>query len=197
MQNPTSATPQKNLDQIIKIDEGQIQHHLLREMVRSTMEETLNAMLDAETDHHTQRCERTEGRTDQRAGHYRRKSHTKTGRVELEVPRVRRATFGGAIIGRYRRRESSVEEALMEMYVGGASVRRVEDITQALWGLRVNAGTVSDLKPLTRVTTTKKRAEDPLHYPGHSQTPVLVFIERTNRPRRRQINRGDPDAARP
>jgi transposase-like protein len=33
----------------------------------------------------------------------------------------------------------------MEMYLAGVSVRRVEDITQALWGMRVSAGTVSDL----------------------------------------------------
>src|SRR5260370_38877280 len=50
-----------------------------------------------------------------------------------------------AIIERYRRRESSVEEALIEMYLAGVSVRRVEDITEALWGTRVSPSTVSDL----------------------------------------------------
>jgi transposase-like protein len=29
-----------------------------------------------------------------------------------------------------------VEEALVEMYLAGVSVRRVEDITEALWGTR-------------------------------------------------------------
>jgi transposase-like protein len=38
-----------------------------------------------------------------------------------------------------------VEEALMEMYLAGVSVRRVEDITEALWGSRVSPGTVSHL----------------------------------------------------
>ncbi|MFC1587051.1 IS256 family transposase, partial [Planctomycetota bacterium] len=41
--------------------------------------------------------------------------------------------------------ESSVEEALIEMYLAGVSVRRVEDITEALWGTKVSAGTVSHL----------------------------------------------------
>ena len=50
-----------------------------------------------------------------------------------------------AIIERYRRRESSVEEALIEMYLAGISVRRVEDITEALWGTRVSPSTVSNL----------------------------------------------------
>ena len=38
-----------------------------------------------------------------------------------------------------------VEEAMIEMYLAGVSVRRVEDITQALWGTRVSPGTVSNL----------------------------------------------------
>ena len=31
------------------------------------------------------------------------------------------------------------------MYLAGVSVRRVEDITEALWGTRVSSGTVSNL----------------------------------------------------
>jgi len=146
MQNSTSAPAEKNLNNVIKIDQAQVQQHL-GQMVRSTVEETLNAMLDAEADHlcNAQRYERTDARTDQRAGHYTRKLHTQAGEVELKVPKLRKATFETAIIERYKRRESSVEEALMEMYLAGVSVRRVEDITQALWGMRVSAGTVSDL----------------------------------------------------
>jgi len=160
MQNSTSASAEKNLSNIIKIDEGQIQQHL-GEMVRSTVEETLNTMLDAEADQlcNARRYEHTEGRTAQRAGHYTRKLHTKAGEVELKVPKLRQAKFETAIIERYKRRESSVEEALMEMYLAGVSVRRVEDITEALWGMRVSAGTVSDLnqKMYERIETWRNR----------------------------------------
>jgi transposase-like protein len=65
--------------------------------------------------------------------------------VTLQVPKLRTLPFETAIIERYRRKESSVEEALIEMYLAGVSVRRVEDITQALWGTRVSASTVSEL----------------------------------------------------
>jgi transposase-like protein len=160
MQNSTSAATEKNLSNVIKIDEAQVQQHL-GEMVRSTVEETLNAMLEAEADQlcNAQRYEHTHARTDHRAGHYKRKLHTKAGQVELKVPKLRQATFETAIIDRYRRRESSVEEALMEMYLAGVSVRRVEDITQALWGMRVSAGTVSDLnqKMYERIEAWRKR----------------------------------------
>jgi transposase-like protein len=124
---------EKKLSQVIRIDEGKIQEHL-GEVVRSTVEETLNAMLDAEADRLCQavRYERTEARKDTRAGFYERGLQTKAGEVTLKVPKRRTLRFETAIIERYRRRESSVEEALVEMYLAGVSVRRVEDITEAL-----------------------------------------------------------------
>ena len=134
------------LGPVVKIDEGRIQAHL-DEVVRATVEETLNALLDAEADHlcGARKYERTEGRQDTRAGSYDRRLQTKAGEVTLTVPKLRNLPFETAIIERYRRRESSVEEALIEMYLAGVSVRRVEDITQALWGTRVSASTVSGL----------------------------------------------------
>jgi transposase-like protein len=65
--------------------------------------------------------------------------------VELKVPKLRNVPFETSIIERYRRREASVEEALIEMYLAGVSVRRVEDITEALWGTKVSPSTVSNL----------------------------------------------------
>ena len=134
------------LGPVVQIDQGRIQAHL-DEVVRSTVEETLNALLDAEADElcGARKYERSEGRKDTRAGSYDRHLQTKAGDVTLTVPKLRNLPFETAIIERYRRRESSVEEALIEMYLAGVSVRRVEDITQALWGTRVSASTVSDL----------------------------------------------------
>lgn len=134
------------LGNVIHIDDERIQDHLGR-IVRGSVEETLNALLDAEADRlvGADRYERSEGRRDYRSGHYERQLDTKAGRVKLRVPKLRNVPFETAIIERYRRRESSVEEALMEMYLAGVSVRRVEDITEALWGTRVSPGTVSNL----------------------------------------------------
>ena len=61
------------------------------------------------------------------------------------MPRLKGVSFETAIIERCRRRESSVEEALIEMYLAGVSVRRVEDITEALWGSKVSPVTISEL----------------------------------------------------
>jgi putative transposase len=134
------------LGNVIRIDDERVREHLGR-IVRGTVEETLNAMLEAEADRlrNAGRYERTEARREPRSGSYDRKLQTKAGEVRLKVPKLHRQTFETAIIERYRRRESSVEEALIEMYLAGVSVRRVEDVTEALWGTRVSAGTVSNL----------------------------------------------------
>jgi len=136
--------------QIIQINEGEVHAHVDR-LVKQTVEEMLNGMLDAEADRLCQarRYEHSDQRQDTRAGHYKRKLHVKAGEVELKVPKLRHLPFETAIIERYRRREASVEEALIEMYLAGVSVRRVEDITEALWGTRVSPGTVSNLNKKT------------------------------------------------
>ena len=131
---------------IIHVDEGKIRSHV-DEVVRNTVEETLNTLLEAEADQlcGAGRYEHSPERLDTRSGHYRRQLQTKAGEVTLQVPRLRTLPFETQIIERYRRRESSVEEALVEMYLAGVSVRRVEDITEALWGTRVSPSTVSEL----------------------------------------------------
>jgi len=148
MENSKSLKENKGVKtgQIIRIEQEQLTKHLDK-VVRGTVEETLNALLDAEADQLCQasRYERTEKRQDTRAGHYKRKLDTKAGQVELKVPKLRTLSFETAIIERYRRRESSVEEALIEMYLAGVSVRRVEGITEALWGTKVSPATVSEL----------------------------------------------------
>src|SRR4051812_39944931 len=108
------------MGQVIQIDDARIRNHL-GEMVRGTVEETLNAMLDAEADQlcGAGRYERSQARKDTRAGSYDRTLQTSAGEVTLKVPKLRRQAFETAIIERYRRRESSVEEALIEMYLAG------------------------------------------------------------------------------
>ncbi len=113
------------MSKVIRIDERPLQDHL-GEMLRNTVEETLNDMLDVESDAMcgAQRYERSPDRVDTRAGHCQRKLHAKAGEVELKVPKLRRQTFETAIIEHYRRREISVEEAIVQMYLAGVSVRR-------------------------------------------------------------------------
>lgn len=145
-EEPKTEREARIAGKIVDINESEIRSHLDR-MVLQSVEDTLNALLDAEADRlcGAGRYERSPERVDTRAGSYKRKLHTKAGEVELSVPKLRSLPFETQIIERYKRRESSVEEALMEMYLAGVSVRRVEDITEALWGTKVSPSTVSEL----------------------------------------------------
>ena len=133
-------------EKIVTLNEEVIKGQL-KELVRGSVEETLNELLEQEAEKLTQaaRYERNEARQGYRSGHYDRNLTTTSGDVTLHMPRLKGIAFETAIIERYRRRESSVEEALIEMYLAGVSVRRVEDITEALWGTKVSAATVSEL----------------------------------------------------
>lgn len=133
-------------EKIVTLNEEVIKGQI-RELVRGSVEETLNELLEAEAEKLTQaaRYERNEARQGYRSGHYDRNLTTTSGDVTLHVPRLKGVSFETAIIERYRRRESSVEEALIEMYLAGVSVRRVEDITEALWGSKVSPATISEL----------------------------------------------------
>lgn len=117
-------------EKIVQLNEETIKGQI-KELVCGSVEETLNELLDAEAEILTQtdRYEHNEQRQCYHSGHYNRNLATTSGIVTLKVPKFKGISFETAIIERYRRRESSVEEALIEMYLAGVSVRRVEDIT--------------------------------------------------------------------
>ena len=90
----------------------------------------LNSLLDEKADDliGAERHERTTEREACRAGHYDRKLATTSGEVTIRMPKLKGMRLTTAIIERYRRRETSVEEAMMEMYLAGVSVRHIEDV---------------------------------------------------------------------
>lgn len=133
-------------EQIVSVDQQAIKSEL-KVLVKTTVEQTLNELLNEEANElvGAGRYERSAERDAYRSGHYKRKLTTTSGEIELAVPKLRGATFQTAVIERYRRRETSVEEAMIEMYLAGVSTRRIEDVSEILWGAKVSAGTVSNL----------------------------------------------------
>lgn len=147
-------------DNIIQLNQELI-HNELKNLVRNSVEETLNALLDHEAEElvNAEKYERSGDRKGYRSGHYSRNFQTTAGEVKLKIPKLKGVPFETAIIERYRRRECSVEEALIEMYLAGVSVRRIEDITEALWGTKVSPGTISNLnkKAYEHIETWRSR----------------------------------------
>lgn len=153
---------------IIQLNEQVIKTEI-KDLVRNSVEETLNELLNQEANEllNASKYERTNDRKGYRSGHYERKLTTTSGDVNLKVPKLKGIPFETAIIERYRRRECSVEEALIEMYLAGVSVRRVEDITEALWGTKVSPGTISNLnkKAYEHIETWRNRPLAGGNYP--------------------------------
>ncbi len=133
----------------------------MKNLVRNSVEETLNALLDHEAEElvNEEKYERSGDRKGYRSGHYSRNFQTTAGEVKLKIPKLKGVSFETAIIELYRRRERSVEEALIEMYLAGVSVPRIEDITEALWGTKVSPGTISNLnkKAYEHIETWRSR----------------------------------------
>ena len=132
-------------DKIIQSDDAMFESKL-DALVRVKVEQAINAMPDAEADEiaDAARYGRKTDRKAFRAGHCERTLTAKAGKSSLKAPELKGALFGSAVIERCRRRESSVEEALMEMCLAGVSTRRVDDISRLLWGERMPSRTLSD-----------------------------------------------------
>ena len=95
---------------IIQLNEDLIKNNL-KDLVRDSVEETLNALLDHEADELVRagKYERTRDRKGYRSGHYERNSGTTSGEIKLRVPKLKGIQFETVIIERYKRRECSVE----------------------------------------------------------------------------------------
>ena len=130
---------------ILQVNQPMFETQLDR-MVSQKVNEILNRMPDAEADEITgaARYGRSGGRKAYQAGHCGRDPTVKAGKMTVRVPKLKGAVFESAAIERYRRREESVEEALIDMHPAGVSTRRVDDTGQALWGERMPSQTLSD-----------------------------------------------------
>ena len=86
-------------EKIVQLNEEVIKGQL-KELVRGSVEETLNELLEAEAEKLTQagRYERNEQRQGYRSGHYSRNLTTTSGDVTLKVPKLKGISFETAII---------------------------------------------------------------------------------------------------
>ena len=167
-------------DKIIQSDDAMFESKL-DALVRVKVEQTINAMPDAEADEiaNAARYGRKTGRKAFRAGHCERTLAAKAGKLSLKAPELKGALFGSAVIERCRRRESSVEEALMEMCLAGVSTRRVDDISRLPWGERMPSRTLSD-----KLKKIYKEIDEWRKRPLESECPY-VFVDGVWRKRSR------------
>jgi putative transposase len=114
----------------------------VREGVKAVLEEVLQEEM---TEHlEAGHRELTPTRRGERNGHYQRNLVTPAGKIErLEVPRDREGEFVTEVFERYKRMSGDVEEAILEMYLSGISVRKIAGVTEALSKVKIGKDAVS------------------------------------------------------
>ena len=96
--------------------------------------------LNAEMDHHLAGDDST-GNT--RNGYGRKTVMTDTGKLELDVPRDREASFDPQLIPKYQRRFPGFDEKIVSMYARGMSTREITGHLQELYGIEVSPDLIS------------------------------------------------------
>jgi transposase-like protein len=106
----------------------------ISDRVRSATERMLPELIDAEATAviGAGPWERSETRTGQRNGSRPRVLTTRTGDLELRIPKLRAGTFYPALLERRRRVDQALFAVVMEAYLHGVSTRKVDDLVKAL-----------------------------------------------------------------
>jgi putative transposase len=114
--------------------------------VRQGVKAVLEEVLEEEMSEHLKAGYRelTPTRRGERNGYYQRNLVTPAGKIErLTVPRDREGEFVTEVFERYKRMTGDVEEAVLEMYLSGISVRKIAGVTDALSKVRIGKDAVS------------------------------------------------------
>jgi putative transposase len=124
--------------------------------------------LNAEMDHHLSGDEEA---GNGRNGYGRKTVLTETGKLELEIPRDRRATFDPQLIAKYQRRFPGFDDKIVSMYARGMSVREIAGHLRELYGVEVSPDLISTVTDavLDEITAWQARPLEPV-YP-------LVFFD--------------------
>jgi putative transposase len=99
-------------------------------------------VLHAELDHHLEAGE-PDGRPNGRNGYGAKTVLTGTGRLDLQIPRDRLATFDPQLIAKYQRRFPGFDDKIISMYARGMSTREIQGHLRELYGVEVSPDLVS------------------------------------------------------
>ena len=146
------------------------QDGLLDELKKALAERILNAELDQHLATERGEADGSEARN-HRNGHSRKTVLTGSGKLDLQVPRDRQASFEPQLIAKYRRRFPDFDEKIVSLYARGMTVRDIQAHLRELYGIDVSPDLVSVVTDavLEQVAEWQNRPLDPLY--------ALVFFD--------------------
>ena len=111
---------------------------LLKELMESTMKEELTEIV--------QREPYKRKALSYRHGYYQRSLVTQFGLLgDIQVPRIRGASFKTKVFKRYHRYQDLVQDLIEDIFLAGVSTRRVGEAVSKLLDTKVSSGTVSNI----------------------------------------------------
>ena len=150
--------PDALLDQLLAggdADAAFNQGGLLDSLKKALTERALNA----EMDHHLAGAGAA---GNNRNGYGRKTVMTDTGKLEIDVPRDRQASFDPQLIAKYQRRFPGFDEKIISMYARGMSTREIVGYLQELYGIDASPDLISTVTDavLDEVSTWQQRPLD-------------------------------------
>ena len=119
-------------------------YSLLRDSFKDILQELLEAELDASLGY--EKNHKGDISTpNKRNGHSKKKLKSQYGEFQIDVPRDRDGEFEPAIIPKYQRDISGIEEKVLSLYARGMSTRDIHDQIQDLYGMELSAEMVSKI----------------------------------------------------
>jgi len=124
--------------------------------------------LNAEMDYHLGQEDQADNN---RNGYGRKTVMTDTGKLVIDIPRDRQASFDPQLIAKYQRRFPGFDEKIISMYARGMSTREIVGHLHDLYGIDVSPDLISTVTDavLDEVAAWQQRPLDPV-YP-------LVFFD--------------------
>jgi putative transposase len=128
---------------LLELIEKRADADLVREMLSFAAERLMEAEVQARTGaaHGT----RDPARQVQRNGYRERGWETRAGRIELEIPRLRRGSYFPSFLEPRRTAEKALTAVIQEAYIHGVSTRAVDDLVRAMGGSGISKSEVSRL----------------------------------------------------
>jgi len=156
------------------IAQDQVQHDL-RDLFRGAAKAALELVLEEIVSEivGAGRYARAESRMDRRNGSYLRRLLTSMGTIDVRVPRSRENGAPTEVLGRYQRRTTEIDEAIVAAYVNGVSTRSMGEVTEALTDESVSRSTVS------RVTKVLEERVEELRSQRLDEAVPYLYLDAT------------------
>lgn len=128
---------------LLELIEKSADADLVREMLSFAAGRLMEAEVRARTG--AAHGARDPARQVQRNGYRERGWETRAGRIELEIPRLRRGSYFPAFLEPRRTAEKALTAVIQEAYIHGVSTRAVDDLVKAMGGSGISKSEVSRL----------------------------------------------------